>query len=105
MSEHRSVEIIVRGRVQGVGYRAWTKGVAEARGLSGTVRNRHDGSVEVRLAGPAEAIAQMIEACRQGPPGARVQDLSIQDLSVQDLSADAPSRAAAPRGVQILPTA
>ncbi len=69
MSGHRSVEIIVRGRVQGVGYRAWTKGVAEARGLSGTVRNRHDGSVEAHLAGPADAVAAVIEACRQGPPG------------------------------------
>ncbi|MET7245112.1 acylphosphatase [Methylobacterium sp. EM32] len=99
MSGHRSVEIIVRGRVQGVGYRAWTKGVAEARGLAGSVRNRHDGSVEARLAGPAEAIAAMIEACRQGPPGARVQDLAVRDL------VESEPQAAAPRGVQILPTA
>lgn len=102
MSGHRSVEIIIRGRVQGVGYRAWTKGVAEARGLTGSVRNRHDGSVEARLAGPAEAVAAMIEACRQGPPGARVQDISVNDLSVGD--PDAATQAAAPRGMQILPT-
>ncbi|KMO20942.1 acylphosphatase [Methylobacterium platani] len=96
MSGHRSVAIIVRGRVQGVGYRAWTKGVAEARGLSGTVRNRRDGSVEARLAGSAEAVAAMIEACRQGPPGARVEDLTVDD------AVPAPAGA---RGVQILPTA
>ncbi|MGX7707700.1 acylphosphatase [Methylobacterium sp. Gmos1] len=104
MSGYRSVEIIVRGRVQGVGYRAWTKGVAEARGLTGSVRNRHDGSVEARLAGPAEAVAAMIEACRQGPPGARVQDLAVEDLAVTDLAEGDPPQAAA-RGVQILPTA
>ncbi|AWB21065.1 acylphosphatase [Methylobacterium currus] len=104
MSGHRSVEIIVRGRVQGVGYRAWTKGVAEARGLSGTVRNRHDGSVEAHLAGPAEAIVAVIEACRQGPPGARVLDLAVKDLAVRDLDPE-PPQAARPRGVQILPTA
>lgn len=98
MSGHRSVEIIVRGRVQGVGYRAWTKGVAEARGLSGTVRNRHDGSVEAVLAGPEEAVAAVIEACRQGPPGARVQDLAVRDR-------DAEPQPAPMRGVQILPTA
>lgn len=99
MSGHRSVEIIVRGRVQGVGYRAWTKGVAEARGLAGSVRNRQDGSVEARLAGPAEAVAAMIEACRQGPPGARVEDLAVAER-------DPPGPdAAGPRGVQILPTA
>ncbi len=51
MSGQRSVEIVVQGRVQGVGYRAWTKGVAEAKGLFGTVRNRLDGSVEARIAG------------------------------------------------------
>ncbi|AWN46985.1 acylphosphatase [Methylobacterium terrae] len=98
MSEHRSVAIIVRGRVQGVGYRAWTKGVAEARGLAGTVRNRQDGSVEAHLAGPAEAVAAVIEACRQGPPGARVEDLTVSDRA-------ASSPAAGTRGVQILPTA
>lgn len=97
VSGHRSVEIIVRGRVQGVGYRAWTKGVAEARGLSGTVRNRHDGSVEAHLAGPADAVAAMIEACRQGPPGARVEELTVGER-------EAASPAGA-RGVQILPTA
>lgn len=99
MSGYRSVEIIVRGRVQGVGYRAWTKGVAEARGLAGSVRNRQDGSVEAHLAGPAEAVAAMIEACRQGPPGARVQDLVVGEREAASPgSADAP-------GVQILPTA
>lgn len=98
MSGHRSVEIIVRGRVQGVGYRAWTKGVAEARGLAGSVRNRQDGSVEARLAGPADAVAAMIEACRQGPPGARVEDLAV---TVRE---SAGPDAAGPRGVQILPT-
>ena len=105
VSGRRSVEIIVRGRVQGVGYRAWTKGVAEARGLSGTVRNRRDGSVEARLSGPEEAVAAMIEACREGPPGARVQDLAVADVEVGDLAADERRDAAGPRGVQILPTA
>ncbi|MFH6782562.1 MULTISPECIES: acylphosphatase [Methylobacterium] len=103
MSGQRSVAIVVRGRVQGVGYRAWTKGVAEARGLAGTVRNRPDGSVEAHLAGPEEAVAAMIEACREGPPGARVQDLQVQDLPVAELTVG--EAAAAARGVQILPTA
>jgi len=101
VSGHRSVAIIVRGRVQGVGYRAWTKGVAEARGLTGTVRNRADGSVEALLAGPDEAVAAMIEACRQGPPGARVQDLQVDERTVGEEVA----RPAGTRGVQILPTA
>jgi len=63
----------IRGRVQGVGYRAWVEDEATARGLEGWVRNRRDGSVEAVFAGPAEAVAAMIEACRRGPSSARVE--------------------------------
>ncbi|MDB5591436.1 acylphosphatase [Enterovirga sp.] len=66
------VRLVIRGRVQGVGFRAWTRGEAERRGLSGWVRNRRDGTVEAVLAGPAEAVTAMTEACRRGPGGATV---------------------------------
>jgi acylphosphatase len=65
-------QVIIRGRVQGVGYRAWTEYTALDRGLEGWVRNRRDGSVEAVFAGPAEVVAAMVEACRRGPPGAWV---------------------------------
>lgn len=65
--------VVIRGRVQGVGYRAWTEYTAEMRAIEGWVRNRRDGSVEAVLAGTPEAVAQMIGLCRQGPPGARVE--------------------------------
>lgn len=64
--------VTIRGRVQGVGYRAWVEHEAVARGLEGWVRNRRDGSVEAVFAGAAEAVAAMIEACRRGPSSARV---------------------------------
>src|SRR5262245_12961592 len=64
--------LMIRGRVQGVGFRAWIEYTALERGLEGWVRNRRDGAVEAVIAGPAAAVAAMIEACRQGPPGARV---------------------------------
>jgi acylphosphatase len=64
--------VLIRGRVQGVGYRMWTEDEALERGLAGWVRNRRDGSVEALFAGPAGVVADMIEACRQGPPGSRV---------------------------------
>lgn len=70
MSE--AVRLVVRGRVQGVGYRAWANDAALARGLRGWVRNRRDGSVEALLIGDREQIADMIEACRRGPTLARV---------------------------------
>jgi acylphosphatase len=74
----RSVRIVVTGRVQGVGYRAFVEGEARARGLSGWVRNRHDGSVEASLGGADEAVEAMIAAMRRGPPAARVERLDIE---------------------------
>ena len=70
--------VVIRGRVQGVGYRAWTEYTALDHGLEGWVRNRRDGSVEAVFAGPAEVVAAMIEACRRGPPGARVEAIDQQ---------------------------
>ena len=84
---HRTVRVVVIGRVQGVGYRAWTERHARRRGLSGTVCNRLDGSVEAVLSGPSEAVNAMLAAMRTGPPGARVDDLCEQDAGDQDLPA------------------
>ena len=78
--------VIVVGRVQGVGYRAWTEREAETRGLQGWVRNRHDGSVEAVFAGSAEAVRGMIEACRRGPGFARVERLDVSDAGDRDLA-------------------
>ena len=64
--------VTIRGRVQGVGYRAWVEYQAMACGLEGWVRNRRDGSVEALFAGPGKAVAEMVALCRHGPPSARV---------------------------------
>jgi acylphosphatase len=71
--------IVVRGRVQGVWYRAWTVQTAGGLGLRGWVRNRADGSVEALLAGAPDAVARMIEACRRGPELAKVAALEIDE--------------------------
>jgi acylphosphatase len=73
-------KVMIRGRVQGVGYRAWVEWEATARGLEGWVRNRRDGSVEALFAGAAEAVAAMIEQCRRGPPAARVD--AVEEATV-----------------------
>ena len=77
--------VIVHGRVQGVGFRAFVEGEALARGLEGWVRNRRDGSVEALFAGEADVVADMIEACRQGPRGARVDVQHQRDSDGDDL--------------------
>ena len=78
--------LIVRGRVQGVGYRAWTEETARARGLEGWVRNRLDGTVETVVAGPAADVSAMIEACRRGPPAAHVDAIDQRDGGANDLA-------------------
>jgi acylphosphatase len=75
----RAARLRITGRVQGVGYRAWAMRQAEAFGLRGWVRNRSDGSVEALLIGPPDAVERMLEACRQGPPGARVSDVVVSE--------------------------
>jgi acylphosphatase len=70
-------QVMITGRVQGVGYRAWIEHRATTQGLEGWVRNRRDGSVEALFAGPAERVSNMIALCRRGPSSARVD--AVQD--------------------------
>lgn len=71
----KTVRILMSGRVQGVGFRYWTQLQAEARGLDGWVRNLRDGRVEAVFQGPAAEVETIIEACREGPPVAKVSEL------------------------------
>ena len=83
----RSVRrVVVRGRVQGVGYRAWAEYAATKRDLEGWVRNCADGSVEAVYSGPAHLIGDMVEACRRGPPGAWVDVLDHHETDPNDLA-------------------
>jgi acylphosphatase len=71
--------VVIRGRVQGVGFRAWTEYTVLERGLQGWVRNRGDGAVEALFAGPPDAVTAMIAACNEGPRGARVDAIDQRD--------------------------
>ncbi len=73
--------VTVSGRVQGVGYRAFVDHAARSHDIEGWVRNRRDGSVEAVFAGPAEAVASVIAACRRGPSSARVDALRDEAAS------------------------
>ena len=72
MSTIETVLVHITGRVQGVGYRAWTADEARRLGLSGWVRNERDGSVRALLSGPPETVAAMLAAMRTGPRHAAV---------------------------------
>ena len=92
MSEapHIIRHIVLRGRVQGVGFRAFVEREALRHGLGGWVRNRRDGAVEALLAGDPAVVADMIEACRRGPRASRVDVLDQRDGSETELAKRAP---------------
>jgi acylphosphatase len=68
---HR-VHLVIEGRVQGVGFRYFALRRAEALGLKGWVRNLASGAVELEAEGDPASLAELVEALRQGPTGARV---------------------------------
>lgn len=83
MTVHRHV--IIRGRVQGVGYRAWTEVTALEHNLEGWVRNRRDGSVEAVFGGTVDDVAAMIADCRRGPPGARIERIDQREATPDEI--------------------
>ena len=82
MTEHRCSRalerrrVTVRGRVQGVGFRASTREAAQRVGATGWVRNLPDGAVEAVVEGTGDQVAAMLHACRSGPRFARVDELT-----------------------------
>ena len=75
---------LIAGRVQGVGYRAWLADRARRLELAGWVRNLEDGRVEALLSGPAEALSKLQDACRAGPPAARVEAVEGEPWDHED---------------------
>jgi len=77
MSDTGAVHLFVRGRVQGVFFRASAQKTAEGLGLTGWVKNCGDGSVEIHAEGDKEKLEELIAWCRQGPPMASVSDVDL----------------------------
>jgi acylphosphatase len=76
MTSERTVHVLIHGRVQGVGFRAWTHHQAELHGLKGWVRNRRDGAVEAVFSGPDNLVEVMLN---QGPVGSVVERIELVD--------------------------
>jgi acylphosphatase len=75
--------LVIRGRVQGVCYRAGAVAEAERLGLTGWVRNRRDGSVEALVSGPPASVDGFVEWARKGPSGARVDRVDVAADEIQ----------------------
>lgn len=77
---------IVHGKVQGVFFRDSTREAAENEGVAGWARNLDDGSVEVVLEGPAEAVDSVVGFLRTGPSSARVESVEVTDEEPEGLT-------------------
>jgi acylphosphatase len=91
--------VLFRGRVQGVGFRAFVEDEAARTRVEGWVRNRRDGTVEAVFAGDAKAVEGTIAACRKGPPAARVEGIEDRDAAPDELALRG-----AKAGFAVLPT-
>jgi len=81
MDEPSRVHVVVRGRVQGVFFRATCAKEARRRGLSGWIRNRPDGAVEAEFEGASPILESMVAWCREGPPSARVEGVDVESVA------------------------
>jgi acylphosphatase len=82
----KHLAIHVTGKVQGVFYRASTVEKARALGLKGFVQNERDGSVYIEAEGDDRALQSLVEWCRQGPPHARVSDVTFTEGPLQNFA-------------------
>lgn len=72
----------MRGRVQGVGYRAACRTKANDLGLGGWVRNLSNGTVELQAEGPAQTLAELRLWCERGPSGAQVSEVNVTQMGI-----------------------
>lgn len=82
----KTVRLIIKGKVQGVFYRATAKDVADLIGVKGWVRNLPDNNVEITATATEELLQKFINWCKQGPPKAKVEDVTIEEVSLEEFN-------------------
>jgi acylphosphatase len=86
--DFKAVQVRITGRVQGVGFRDWTRDEASGLGLVGWVRNEDDGSVSALFVGSENAVTAMLERLWTGPRFAAVSDVNSQAATIADVPDD-----------------
>ena len=82
----KTIRLTIKGRVQGVFYRATAKDVADQLGVKGWIKNLSDKNVEIRATASEELLQKLIDWCKQGPPKARVEEVIAEELSLEEFS-------------------
>ncbi|MBX5206013.1 acylphosphatase [Rhizobium sp. NZLR1] len=85
---YNAVRVRISGKVQGVGFRMWTRNEAVRLGLTGWVRNERDGAVVALIAGPDTAISIMIERFSRGPAGSSVAGVETEAAQLEKMPTD-----------------
>jgi len=80
-----TVNLIVKGKVQGVFFRAEAKEAADKLGIKGWIKNHEDGNVEIMAKGTEEALDAFISWCRKGSPKSQVTGVIVTPLHIEDL--------------------
>jgi acylphosphatase len=82
----KTVRLTIKGKVQGVFYRATAKDVADLTGVKGWVKNLPNDNVEITATAPEETLEKFINWCKQGPPKARVDAVIVEELDLQEFN-------------------
>jgi len=80
----KTVRLIIKGKVQGVFYRATAKDVADLIGVKGWIRNLPNDNVEITATAAEDVLQKFIAWCKQGPPKARVDEVTVEELNVEE---------------------
>jgi acylphosphatase len=82
----KTIRLIIKGKVQGVFFRATAKDIADDLGIRGSVRNLPDRNVEIRATATEELLQKFIAWCNQGPPKAKVEEVIVEALDLQEFN-------------------
>lgn len=77
--------VVVKGLVQGVFFRAFTRDLGQSLGVRGHVKNLPDGTVEVLVEGTPARVQKFLDGLRKGPPGARVEEMVVEEVEPKGL--------------------
>ncbi len=84
-TEKVAANLLISGKVQGVGYRFWTLQQAKKLGIVGWVKNLPDSRVEAVLMGNHSSIETMVKLCESGPPPAKVDNISVSWIKYEEM--------------------
>jgi len=82
----KTIRLTIKGKVQGVFYRATAKDIAVELGIKGWIRNLPDRNVEITATAPGDTLQKFIDWCKQGPPKARVDEVIVEELSTVEFN-------------------